>query len=239
MKSIYSNFLTLIMLVSTAVAMQDTVSTQLLRSAYEDNKYSQVIDMVKSDLNRHPQQDTDRLERLLKYLALAQASMGKDYDAQSTYTTLLLVNPEFSFNTGEISPKIQSLFDKTQMNSNAETSSLAPAPSYLILRDRRSEFILKSVAFPGWGQLEAKQRRAYVWGTLFTAGAAGVVLTAIMTSRTHDDYLLAVEPDDIKNQYDAYNTWYRARNNFLVFTASIYALNIIDISASTPRVQSP
>jgi len=232
---IFRKSITLFLLLGTILLAQDPVSTDLVRSVYEDNNYPQVIELVKSDLNRNPQQEAGRLEVLLKYLALAQASLGQEQAAQSTYSTLLLVRSDFQFDPGEISPKIQSLFDNTYPAVNTIPGMGLIPPTYLIQKDRRAELILKSALMPGWGQWEADQKRAYVWGSLFTVGVVGCVISTVMTSQAHDDYLGAVQPGDIESKYGDYNTWYTARNNFLMLSLASYSLNIIDISISIPR----
>lgn len=229
----------LIVCISITVNGQGSHSTNKLqieqvRAAYENLKYAEVVTLVKSELEAQPQQPLPRLEMLLKYLALAQVSMGKDSEARSTMASLVLVNQNFQFQTGEVSPKVQEMYQSVRDEFVRTPTQVANPPQYLIKTDRRAELILKSIAMPGWGQIEAGQKRGYIWAATFSAALIGAGATAILTAEAHDDYLYAYDSSIIQKRYNDYNQLYHWRNSLLALTFLTYSINLVDISLSIP-----
>ncbi|MCF6239090.1 MAG: hypothetical protein L3J79_09845, partial [Candidatus Marinimicrobia bacterium] len=186
-----------------------SISVAEIKSTYENNRYGEVEKLIKAELERFPQQSPQRLTSLMRYLALAQASQGKDNEAQRTFASLLLIKPDHRFDTSEISPKIKRLFDKVLLDSIPSQSPDSFLPSYVIQTDRRYEYILKSILYPGWGQLEQGQKRGYLWGTLFSVALLGGGVSSYMAYRSQSEYLDTTDPEKIESAYDNFNQWYQ------------------------------
>ncbi len=219
----------------TAACGQDkpavsSVSLDKIKSTYENNQYQEVEQLIKTELDLFPQQSPQSLAILLHYLALSQASQGKEEEAQNTFASLLLIKPDYRIDTSVISPKLQLLFGSVMLDSLHSTSSSTISPSYLIQTDRRSEYILKSIVFPGWGQLQQGQKRGYLWGTLFSVAILGSGVSTYMAYQTKVDYLNVSDQQEIESAYNEFNQWYRLRNTFLTVTFATYTLNLADIS---------
>lgn len=224
----------LISLLTLSVTGQEQpVVLEEVRELYENLQYHQVISRVKSELEAHPQQPLARLEVLLKYLALAQASLGREAEARGTLASLVLVNPDFEFEAGEVSPKILEIFQAVRSEYVNDTGTGQYEPAYLIQQDLRSQLILKSLACPGWGQIKAGEKRGYAWGTLFSAALIGSGLATYMTRQAHTDYLNSYDPDEISTRYDTYNQWYHLRNTLILTTVLTYTGNVVDITFFT------
>ena len=206
------------------------ISIGEVNSIYASNRYGEVEQRIKTELEYFPQQSPQRLASLLRYLALAQASQGKESEAQRTFASLLLIKPDYRFDTSEISPKIKRLFDKVVLDSIPLQTSDSILPSYLIQTDRRSEYILKSIIYPGWGQLEQGQKRGYLWGALFSVAILGSGVSSYMAYRSQAEYLDTTDPEDIESAYDNFNQWYQLRNTFYAVTFATYTINLADIS---------
>ncbi len=225
----------LILLLTVYAVGQDSLLTEPLalsrvQAGYENLKYSQVVNLVKSELEARPQQPLPRLEILLKYMALAQASLGQEAEARGTMASLVLINPNFQFQPGEVSPKIQDVFNQVRKQYIHSPALASNQAAYLIKTDRRAELILKSISFPGWGQLAAGRQRGYFWAAAFSATVIGSGIAAYMTQQTHADYLKAYDPATIQDRYNTYNRWFRWRNSFLTLTLMTYTGNLLDIS---------
>lgn len=234
----YRSFILMSLCVLTAFGQDSLLTAPLslerVKNTYENVKYAQVVTLVKSELEARPQQPLPRLEILLKYLALAQASLGKEEEARSTMASLVLVNPNFRFQPDEVSPKILELYDTVRIENVRGADQMSHAPAYLIKTDRHAELILKSITFPGWGQIEAGEKRGYFWGLGFSAALVGSGVTSYMALKTHADYLKAYDPTTIESRYHSYNTWYQWRNTLLALTVLTYTVNVLDISFLTP-----
>ncbi|MCF7797705.1 MAG: hypothetical protein K9N36_08055 [Candidatus Marinimicrobia bacterium] len=224
----------LILLLAIAVAGQDKpLALNDVQQLYENLQYHQVVSQVKAELEARPQQPLVRLEVLLKYLALAQVSLGREAEARGTLASLVLVNPDFQFQPTEVSPKIMELFDDVRSEYVRSGSIGQSQPTYLVQTDLRSQLILKSLTFPGWGQIKAGKKRGYVWGTVFGAALAGSAIAAYQTQQTHTDYLDAYTSHEISTRYNTYNQWYQTRNTLILSAILIYTGNVLDISFFT------
>ncbi|MCF7903442.1 MAG: hypothetical protein K9M19_08455, partial [Candidatus Marinimicrobia bacterium] len=218
----------LLFLLMLSVAGQDKpLALDEVQGLYENLQYHQVISRVKTELEARPQQPLSRLEVLLKYLALAEASLGREAEARGTLASLVLVNPDFQFQPGEVSPKIMEIFQDVRSEYVRSGGTDKHQPTYLVRTDRRSQLILKSIAFPGWGQVNAGEKRGYAWGTLFTAALVGSGIATYMTQQTHTNYLDAYDPDEISTRYDTYNQWYQTRNTLILTTVLTYTGNLL------------
>jgi len=206
-----------------------TISTDQIRSLYEQAHYAEVVQLVKTELKRFPQQTPEQLVILLKYMGLSQVSQGDELGARQSFSTLLLVDPHYAFDSEEISPKIKSVFDSVAAEVAAPAPVMTVSPNYLILKDQRSELILRSVIFPGWGQWSQGQKRGYYWGVIFTTALIGSGISSYMTQVTREDYLKAYTPQDIAARYTAYNRWYQTRNTLLATILLSYTVNLADI----------
>jgi len=237
MASIFRCSIMFSLFVLTALGQDTLLTTPLtleqVKNSYENVRYAQVVTLVKSELEARPQQPLPRLEMLLKYLALAQASLGKEDEARSTMASLVLVNPNFKFQPDEVSPKILELYHDVRSEFVRSPDLASHSPSYLIKTDRRAELMLKSVTFPGWGQIEAGKKRGYFWGIGFSAVLVGSGVASYMAAQTHDDYLAAYDPAVIQSRYTTYNNWYQWRNTLLSLTVLTYTVNLLDISFLT------
>lgn len=233
MSAIIRQIFLLFLLMLSATAQDKPLALHEVQALYENLQYHQVLSRVKAELEARPQQPLSRLEVLLKYLALAEASLGREAEARGTLASLVLVNPDFQFHSGEVSPKIMEIFQDVRSEYVRSGGTEKQQPTYLVRTDRRSQLILKSIAFPGWGQIIAGEKRGYAWGTLFTTALVGSGVAAYMTHQTHTDYLDAYEPDVITSCYETYNQWYQWRNTLILTTILTYTGNLLDVSFFT------
>jgi len=177
-----------------------------------------------SDVSYSPSE----LFEIHKYLAFCYVAYGQRDKAVKEFLEVLTINPEYRFDKQIYSPKIIEVFENAVQEYNLQ-KSLEPQVKNLSSYEIQIRAGKKSLIYPGLGQLyKGEINKGY-----FLAGAETVSLCALTFSQwqlksSHDEYLNAVNPDDIEKKYDRYDIFYKARNISAAAVAVIYVYGFFD-----------
>ncbi len=206
-----------------------SITPKKVQTAYYSMQYTEVIQMVKTELETHPTQPPEDLTLYLKYLAMALFAEGGEDAARGALASLLLVNPTFEFSEDEASPKIRALLESMRSEDIQTNQDNSATPTYITIEDQRNSEILSSVMMPGWGHIKRHERRGYIYNTVFFLSIGGALVFTHTTATSHETYLKSFEPDDIRQAYDQYNQNYKIRNNLLILSAATYVVSLLDL----------
>jgi hypothetical protein len=100
---------------------------------------------------------------------------------------------------------------------------------WIIIEDRRARSTLRSIIFPGWGQIYNNKARGYIFSGIAGISLGYFIYSSVQLRKTHQEYLKAYTEDDIERKYASYNKWYIRRNNSLLVYSGSWTLSLIDI----------
>lgn len=177
-----------------------------------------------------------------KILGVIFYTEGNPGEAQKQFEQALSIDDKAQLDSVYVSPKITQFFDELKQNFvesvDKNQSGSTFAPRYILVADPRPAAAMRSLIFPGWGQLyKQEKKKGYV-----LAGAAGISLLAtgifhFMQESAHDDYLSATNPQLIEEKYADYNRLYKWRNNAAVFTGAVWLYAFFDALIAPSRSQ--
>jgi len=173
--------------------------------------------------------------------ALSHYSLLDMDGALNSFVALLKVNPDYSLNPEQNSPKVIAYFDEVRRHFAKQ--EVKPEPqleiaynemnqkmdSLEISRSIMNKSVLYSLLLPGLGHLK-REPSTKGW-LLFGAGIitlSGSVYYIIDTNQKEKEYLNASENAEIEYKYDAYNTSYQRRNFFIIAYVTVWVFSQID-----------
>jgi len=163
---------------------------------------------------------------------LQQAKMQFE-QALSIDQTTRLDSVNASVKTINFFNKLKTTFISKRMSGESEQ---AFHYRYLIRPDPRPAATLRSMVFPGWGQLYKNDRKKG-YALIFSSAAVTIstVIFHVMKNNAHQDYLSATEPSLIKEKYDRYNRYYKLRNNTALLAGGIWLYAFFDALIAAPK----
>lgn len=198
----------------------------------------------------------DRAEQLLRVLiddpsgatpsTLAEAYVllgtirfvrGDETSARQNYLAALGLNPDASPDPVDASPKIMAFFGTVRASYGAEDRGGAPAEvRYLRIDDPRPAAAMRSIVWPGWGQLYKRQRtKGLALSGAWAAGVAGTTVAHLARRRARDRYRSETTPSLVPDRFDTYNRRHKLRGALALGTAAVWLYAYVDAI----RVRAP
>ncbi len=227
---------------------QDKASQLLkeLHAAYDRLDYAEAETKANEALQAYQQLSVEQLAEVHTTLGLIYFTQNRTLEARRHFESALSLRPELDLDPNFVSPKILQFFEQVKTEWTARRSTpadQAPAEArYIILTDPRPAATLRSMVFPGWGQLYKGQRRkGWVLAGLWGASLVGSVATTVARNRAQDRYQAETDPDRIEARYDTFNRWHKVRNGFLSVSAAIWVYGFVDalVSGGPPEAVEP
>jgi hypothetical protein len=233
------NVVTLIYLLVFSLLVEPASEVEAL---YYQGSYNKTIQAALRIIEENPTLEPETAIELRKYIAFSYVALGMIPQAKEEFRTILLLDSTLTLDPQLVSPKIIKVFEETRkeiepsgelprslasVGNEGTQSSLAPL-SYRTA-------MLRSFAFPGWGQFYSGQETK---GWMFALGEGlslgGLIVSHIFTKKSHQAYLEATDPEDIQTKYKIYNNWYRTRNAFGGLAVGIWISAPLDMLLFPP-----
>ena len=229
-----SIFCIIIFLVSRSYCTESDTTVTEIQKKYESGDVSGAEYLALKALNRRNNYQTGELAEIHKYLALCYIARGERLSAVDEFVKMLELNPQFRFRRQVTSPKIMTIFEEAMREFQNILDSNLEKPTAETDTKWRSAAV-RSIIFPGLGQFyKGDKVKGYIFSGSGIVSVSGLVYSQIKYSDAHDDYLRAVEVDDINEKYDKFNSYYKIRNATAVISAAVYLYNIYDCVNSSP-----
>lgn len=215
-----------------------------LKSIFQSFNYSEVISLSDTLLKDKKEFTSEKLVQIYLLRGISFYSIAEEDSARSSFIEILNINPEFSPNPSEISPKIITLFEKLRndfikIKNNANTknethdsiTTFTSNPGLLkIEKDIFSNSVIRSVLLPGFGHLYLKENFRSWLLTSISAASIGSMIYFIFDSNTKQkSYLNETDLESIQNKYDKYNSAYKIRNALIISSAVLWLYAQIDL----------
>jgi len=190
------------------------------------------------------------LARLYLALGCADAFRKRDAAATAEFEMALSLDPKLNLTEADLPPPVWKLYSPVRERIPVPTVTSAiplrdttkAVPTVVrmdtvrvftpVMRDNGA--VIRSLLYPGWGQVSEGSGRGWLWMGTETLLVTGWIVSALLESRAHDDYLTAREPQTITDRYDSWNNVSRLRQGFMYFSIAAYLAGQWDFFSSPP-----
>ncbi len=173
-------------------------------------------------------------------LGIIAYSEGSFFEAKAQFEAALSLDPALRLDSLYVSPKIQQFLQEVKENLAAGNGHARTNVRYLIVPDPRPQAALRSLLFPGLGQIEKQQRGK--GRALMIAAGAGLIATGALHLRrgaARENYLSAQTIARSVSTYNRYNLLNRARNGAALLTAGVWLYSFFDALTLRPNPPQP
>jgi hypothetical protein len=198
-------------------------------SLYYHGQYQQTIEQVDNILQTAKNLPDSVLAKLYTYQAFSYVALDKKQPALNAFRYLLILNPKTELDPRFVSPKIIEIFEESK-RIKGDSIRLIPLPfvpvdKTALLRKR----VLHSLLYPGIGQISNESKiKGYILLGLETVSLIGLISSHFLVNSSHKKYLDARAQSEIDAQYKNYSMWYKIRAGFVISSAGIWGLNLLD-----------
>jgi hypothetical protein len=205
--------------------------------AYRQLDFATARQRAEAAIEQYETYSLDELVQVYTVLGLIAFAEDRLPEARRQFTAALSLNPALTLDPLLVSPKILRFFEevRAEWRQARREGTLEPAPPrYIVVEDPRPAAALRSMMAPGWGQLYlGKETKGRVLMGAWGVAAAGAVASSIICQQRRADYREEGIPlDEEARRYDAYNQWYKIRNNTLLGVAGLWLYGIVDALTS-------
>jgi len=209
-------------------------------NAYQQLDYQAAKTIGKKITAEYAEYSLLQLVETHKILGVIAYTEGNLEEAQKQFEQVFSIDDKAQLDSVYVSPKIIQFFDELKQkfikSTNDHESSSAVTPRYILIADPRPTAALRSLVFPGWGQLY-KQQKKKGYAMIGSAGLSilGTGILHFMQKDAHENYLNATGHQLIDEKYKNYNTLYKWRNNLALFTGGVWLYSFFDALISSPN----
>ncbi|HMU43411.1 MAG TPA: hypothetical protein PKA80_08935 [Ignavibacteriaceae bacterium] len=237
-------FVLLIILLPALQASAQEIGLEKLNSRFQSFNYYGVISLSDTLLQNKDELPAESLINVYLLRGISFYSIAKEDSARSSFIEILNINPEYSPNPSEISPKIINLFEKIRsdfikIKGNANTKNEVPDsittflsnPGLLkIEKDIFSNAVIRSALLPGFGHLYLKQDfKGWFLTSISAASISSMIYFIFDSNKKQNSYLNETDLNLIQNKYDTYNSAYKIRNTLIVTSVVLWLYSQIDL----------
>ena len=223
-----------IFLVTISYCTETDTTVSEIQKKYESGDVAGAEFLALKALNaRHNFQPTE-LAEIHKYLALCYIARGERLNAVDEFVKMFELNPQFRFRRQVTSPKVMTIFEEAlrEFQNILETNRNKPTLETDI---KWRSAAVRSMIFPGLGQFyKGDKIKGYIFTGSGVVSISALVYFQMQYVEAHDDYMKAVDIDDINEKYDKFNDYYKIRNAAAFISVAVYLYNIYDSVNSQP-----
>lgn len=208
------------------------VPVDSVREAYAQLDYERAEELGRSALEafeRYSLGELAEVHTILGFIAFARNDLE---GARSAFRSALDLEPSLTLDPRLVSPRIIELFDAVRRSAEEPARAGPASIRYVVVPDRRSSAVLRSLALPGWGQLHLQEPRkgwllVGLWGTV----AAGTVASHLQYRSARTAYLDERSASRVGERGERMDLWYKVRNNLAIGAAGIWLFSVGDALA--------
>lgn len=233
-----------ILLIAQQLWAQSNITMDNIREAYQNFDYTRVVSLS-NYLVENPDSlsESDRIE-IFTMMGVSNYSLNVIEESRINFIEILKIDKEFELNPTLISPKIIGFFNNIKKDYKQITVDIPPVPkdsvtiaenkfsleSYTRGINMQNNSFVRSLFFPGWGQIYAGETTK---GWIMLVGSTGllgsVIYTVVETNKREELYMNETNADLIPERYSSYNDMYKMRNLLIGAYAALWLYSQIDI----------
>lgn len=230
LKSMIVGVSLLILFTEGLIAQTTREIIQEIVKDYYALRYEEAEKKARRALEDYKRFSPSELVELHTYLGCTLFALGNIEAAKKEFRTALSLNPHLTLDPVYISPKIISIFEEVKAEWKPEKQEeVAKEIRYIFVPDKRPGAAVRSLIFPGWGQLyKGERKKGVILMSLSAVSLGGLLYSQIAQVQAHDRYLEAKVPAEIESRYKHYNNLYKTRNSLILLCAALWAYSYID-----------
>jgi len=223
--------ITLCLFFCNALSQYGLAELEIMDKHFRNFEYEKVISLADSLLVHKDNLNQQQLLSVYRMRALSNYSHLHMNLALKDFIEILKINPAFSLDPVQTSPKILTFFNEIKSNfrTGEEKPQIIPIQkdTVQIVRDTSGLFksmLIRSILIPGWGHLYLNNSaKGLLLTTASTLSLGGAVYYIIDCNKAKKTYLNETNPALINIKYNDYNSSYKKRN-ILIATYAVFWL---------------
>lgn len=236
MKQMQKIILSILVLQLNAWALNAEVNFASVVQAFNSFQYEQVIEQSQILIERN-ELDSENVSEVLRMKSIAHYGLNQRDLTVICFVDILKIDPEYQLDPLRNSPKLITLFNKTKKNYSPMVQPVVTVENTYHkdnLATKKSEWqgsVLRSLAFPGWGHLHAKESgKGWTLTSASLLSLSASIYMSVQTERLESWYLNETNDAKIEQRYKDYNEAFKLRNGFILTYAVIWAYSQVDLS---------
>ncbi len=221
-----------------ATAQTTPVEIEIMQQHLKNFEYDSVITMSEHLLKEKSSLAASDLVEIYRMKAIAHYSLLEMNAALYSFVEILKIDPEFSLDPVQTSPKIVKFFNEIKnnfQNKAAPSEKVQPAriDTVKLIMDTSITYrntLARSMLLPGWGHLYLQRKKKGWILCALSAATLGSAIYYIFDS--HDKqkaYLNEIDLSYMNIRYNAYNRSYKMRNALISTYALLWLYSQTDI----------
>lgn len=207
-----------------------------MRLAFQQLNYTAAQAAGEKALQNWQELAPAQLIEVYQVLGIIAYAEGDFFNAKAHFEAALSLTPDLKLDSLYVSPKIQQFLQEVKANLAASNGHMPATLRYVITPDPRPRAALRSLLFPGLGQLRKHQARK--GRVMMVAAGLGLVTTGVLQfhrEAARESYLSATTIAKATSAYQRYNLLNRARNGAALATAGVWVYSFFDALLSPPK----
>jgi hypothetical protein len=225
-------------------AQEQNALLDSLKSKFENFEYSEAVNLADNILAGNNNLGKAVLLEIYLIKGTSYFSLWNKSAAKECFEKILSLDPKYVPDPDKISPKVIAFYDEVKLNFNNEVKTqdtLAVNESdisknlyeeNLLLKEKllSRDAIIKSIAFPGWGQQSRDySSKGLILTSLGILSLASSAYFIIDSNQKEKNYINETDPSLIQFKYDKYNKSYKLRNISISLFTVTWLYNMFDI----------
>ncbi len=221
-----------------AAAQTAPVEIEIMQQHLRNFEYDSVITMSEQLLQDKARLAASNLVEIYRMKAIAHYSLLEMNAALNSFVEILKIDPNYSLDPVQTSPKIIKFFNEIKSNfqnkaSSAEKIQPARIDTVKLVMDTSTAYrntLTRSMLLPGWGHLYLQQKKkGWILSTLGVATFASAIYYIFDSRDKQKAYLNEIDLSKMDKKYNAYNRSYKTRNILISAYAIVWLYSQIDI----------
>ncbi|MBN2413554.1 hypothetical protein JXQ31_17890 [candidate division KSB1 bacterium] len=231
----------------SVLAQNGLPEREIMDLYFKNFEYDKVISTADSILLNRTDLNEQQLLAVYKMRALSNYSLLQMNLALKDFIEILNINPEFSLDPVQTSPKIITFFNEIKANFQAREENPqvieTQRDTIRIVKDTSGLFknmLIRSVIVPGSGHIYLdNSAKGWLLTSASSVTLAGAVYYIFDCNRKEKSYLNETNPALIEEKYNNYNSSYKKRNILITTYAVLWLYSQTDILFFQSKKLSP
>jgi hypothetical protein len=235
-------------LAANGQAQPDYTNMEIVKNEFASFHYQNVIHLADSIISADTTLSKPVIVELNRMKGISQFVLGQEYNARSSFLSILELDPLFQLDPVQNSPKIIQFFNDLKLTflqnqiltNRVEKDTATPTNTMAQLSERTADDNLnqalwRSILVPGWGHYYMGKKKSGIYlsvGSMLLVPAT--VYYSLDTYNKEKDYLNETESSLINSKYDTYNKSYKIRNAFIAGYAILWLYSQFDLFSGNP-----
>ena len=223
------------------VSAQDALDVlAMARSNYRALEFDSARAILSKLIAEPAEVRPDDIAEAHMYLGLIEFNTAAPTAARDHFISALSLNTGLTLDPLDASPKVFEFF--AQVRSEYESIQVAQDISsvrYVVVEDPRVYAALRSMVFPGWGQVyKGEKRKGYVLAGSWLIVTGVAASAQVVRADKRRSYINESDPTQVSERFDSYSRWHKVRNTMAAAAIGVWIASYVDAFISRSPIKS-